>query len=171
MGGQRSINKIYTMTSTDQERLKSLEENLFKVFSLPRDAVTWLLSLYSAFQFFDDLADGDDVPRDVVNEQLFALLIEVPLNPFFDRHKTLLASVVTCQVLKWHGSDARERRGKADAKSYMWRAGYYDIVLFVCQVVHGYQKTVEIADTVMDLYGETYEDYIKEMEGRQCLIQ
>jgi hypothetical protein len=57
-----------------------------------------------------------------------------------------------------------ERAGNADAKSYMWRAGYYDLVLLVIQICHGYEKALLAAPSVMSLYGETLADYLGEFE-------
>jgi hypothetical protein len=65
-------------------------------------------------------------------------------------------------ILKWQASDQAERAGKADAKSFVWRAGYYDVVLMTVALCHGTQRATEAASQVMELYGETLEDYIKE---------
>ena len=62
------------------------------------------------------------------------------------------------QLLKWQASDKAERDGRADAKSFMWRAGYYDLVLFVNLLCNG--PSAPIAP--LSLYGETLADYLKE---------
>jgi hypothetical protein len=46
----------------------------------------------------------------------------------------------------------------------MWRAGYYDLVLLVIQICHGYEKALLAAPSVMSLYGETLADYLGEFE-------
>ncbi len=65
-------------------------------------------------------------------------------------------------VLKWQASDQAERDGKADARSFVWRAGYYDVVLMVVTLCHPAKQAKELSRYVMELYGEKFEDYLKE---------
>lgn len=65
-------------------------------------------------------------------------------------------------ILKWQASDRAEREGHADAMSFVWRAGFYDIVLMVVQLCHGRQVAQSCAHHVMGLYGEKLDDYLKE---------
>ena len=44
----------------------------------------------------------------------------------------------------------------------MWRAGYYDLVLMAVSLVHGAGFATLHGHHVMALYGETFEDYMKE---------
>jgi hypothetical protein len=76
-----------------------------------------------------------------------------------------LSSIVGLNILKWQASDTVERSGNADAKSYVWRAGYYDIVLAVVQLCHGPVFAAQNAHIVLGLYGETYDDYMKEFKN------
>jgi hypothetical protein len=55
-----------------------------------------------------------------------------------------------------------ERAGQADARSYVWRAGYYDLILIVVQLCHGVDVATKLAPIVMQMYGETLADYLKE---------
>jgi hypothetical protein len=65
-------------------------------------------------------------------------------------------------ILKWQASDHVEREGDVDARSFMWRAGYYDIILTVVQLCHGAEVAKESAHMVMRMYGEKLEDYLEE---------
>jgi hypothetical protein len=56
-----------------------------------------------------------------------------------------------------------ERDGQACATSFVWRAGYYDLVLAAVQIEHGSQLAMDIGPVVLKLYGESLEDYMKEM--------
>lgn len=141
-----------------------LEHHLIETLELPGQPVAWLLGMWDAIQFLDDVADGDDVSRDQLDCALNQLLVAMPSNPFFVAHASALLPVVAVQLLKWQASDKAEREGFADARSYMWRAGYYDLVLLVVQICHGYDIAVNMAPVVMGLYGEKLEDYQKEFE-------
>ena len=138
-----------------------LKEALKKL-DLESDAIDWLCSLYKIIQFIDDVQDGDkaDVESGVWNSIVF-----FPTNGFFLRNIQYLSPILSVQILKWMASDEREREGKANAKTYMYRAGFYDVVMEVVLLTHGYKKAKNYAPIVMDTYGETLEDYIEEFKN------
>ncbi len=139
-----------------------LKENLQGVLALPAPAVDWLLMLYGAIQVFDDVADGDPVGREDLNAVIWNSLVGMNQNTFWQANANALAPLVATMILKWQASDQAERSGKADARSFVWRAGYYDVVLMAVALCHGTQKATDAASQVMGLYGETLEDYLKE---------
>lgn len=139
-----------------------LKENLSNCFALPASAVDWLMMLYNAIQVFDDVADGDPVSREDLNATIWNTLVGMNQNPFWQVNSQMLTPIVAGMILKWQGSDQAERAGKADAKSFVWRAGYYDVVLMVVALCHGTQFATDNAHHVMNLYGETLEEYLEE---------
>jgi hypothetical protein len=139
-----------------------LKENLQRVLALPAPATEWLMMLWGAIQVFDDVADGDPVEREDLNAAIWNTLVGMNQNSFWAANSITLAPVVATMILKWQGSDQAERAGNADARSYVWRAGYYDVVMMVVALCHGTKYATDNAHLVMALYGETLEDYIKE---------
>ncbi len=139
-----------------------LKENLQRVLALPAPATEWLMMLWSAIQVFDDVADGDPVEREDLNAAIWNTLVGMNQNSFWAANSITLAPVVATMILKWQGSDQAERDGNADARSYVWRAGYYDVVMMVVALCHGTKYAIDNAHLVMALYGETLEDYMKE---------
>jgi len=139
-----------------------LRENLTKVFMLPDSAVEWLMMVYDAIQVFDDVADGDAVERKDLNATIWNTLVGMPQNAFFIANNHHLVPLLATNILKWQASDTAERNKQADAKSFMWRAGYYDLVLMAVSLVHGAGFATVNAHHVMALYGEKFEDYLKE---------
>lgn len=140
-----------------------LRANMTDVLALPDDAVDWLIDLWRTIQVFDDIADGDHVDRADLDAAIWASLVSMPKNPFYIRNIDWLASSVATQVVKWLASDLAERNGRADARSYTWRAGYYDTVSLVCAMVHGPKS--DIVEAALAMYGETLEDYMKEFKS------
>lgn len=134
----------------------------FQALDLPPEAANWLLDVWQLTQTLDDMADGDPVGRDDLNATIWAALITMPANPFYLANATALQSALASLVLKWQASDDAERQGKADARSYMWRAGYYDLILLVVLLTKGHATAMKDAITVMHLYGETLHEYLKE---------
>ena len=137
--------------------------------NLPENAADWLVMGYEAMQVFDDYADGDEVTRDRLNKTIWDVMISMPLNPFFAANSSSLYPLISATILKWQASDTVERNGEADEVSFVWRAGFYDIVLIVYAIVHGPLKATADAHKVMKMYGEKYPDYIKEV--KPCLTQ
>lgn len=150
------------MTLTAEQ---SLEINLTQGLALPRPAVDWLLDLWRAIQVFDDVADGDPIDRKLLDEAIWATLVDMPGNAFFQAHATHLLPLIATAILKWKASDTAEREGRASEKTFIWRAAYYDIILLAVSLCHGPQTAMARAEAVMDLYGERFEDYRKEMDG------
>lgn len=141
-----------------------LSKNLKDSFAIPDDAREWLLSLWNAIQIFDDMMDGDFPDRDKLTDAVCDTLVNMPSNPFFLSHAATLLPLMATAILKWKAADDAERAGEADETSFVWRAGYYDIVLAVIQLVHGQQVALDVCQQAMKLYGEKYADYQEEFK-------
>ena len=134
----------------------------FQNLGLPPDAAGWLLDIWQLIQAWDDVADEDGIERDRLDRAIWASLVTMPANPFYLANAVTLQAGLALLVLKWQASDDAERAGKADARSFMWRAGYYDLVLLVVLLTKGHATAMKDAMTVMHLYGETLHEYLKE---------
>lgn len=144
---------------------EALRKNFIEALHLPTDAADWLLSIWETIQFFDDVADQDPVSRQQLNKVLWSVLVTAPQNPFYVANAVELSAVLATQILKWQASDQSERAGRADPKAYMWRAGYYDLVLYCVGIVHGHEAATAASEDVLRLYGEDYSKYLKEFEN------
>jgi hypothetical protein len=136
----------------------------FDSLMLPPAAVDWLLMLWQTIQTFDDYADGDHVDRKALDATIWNTLVAMPQNPFFAQHAGVLLPLLSTAVLKWQAADHVERDKQASAQSYMWRAGYYDLVLMAVQLVHGPAAATSVAHKVLGMYGETFDQYMKEFD-------
>lgn len=142
-----------------------LKENLQRVFLLPAPAVEWLVMVYEAIQVFDDIADGDTVERKDLNATIWNTLVGMHQNAFFLANSHYLIPLLATAIMKWQASDHAERNGQADARSFVWRAGYYDLILMAVSITHGPGFANNNAHLVMEFYGEKFEDYMKEFEN------
>lgn len=134
----------------------------FKALELPQTAIDWLLSLWHVTQVFDDFADGDSVTPESLDAALWMALVSMPCNPFFSEHRATLTPLIATSILKWRASDRVEKMGQQDARSFVWRAGFYDIVLMCFQIVKGPAVSIKLAHEVLGLYGEDFAKYLKE---------
>jgi hypothetical protein len=137
-------------------------QEAFDLFELPPDAARWLLDLWHVTQVFDDVADGDPVDRGALDGAIWKGLVGMPANPFFIAHGATLMPVLATAILKWKASDTAEREGKADVKSFVWRAAYYDVVMCVVLLCHGPESAMAMSEGVMALYGEDFAKYREE---------
>jgi len=142
--------------------VESLRSNFETVLGLPKPAVEWLVMLWNVIQVFDDVADGDPVHPQDLNAAIWDTLVAMPTNDFYVRNAHHLSPMVASMILKWHAANDAESNGCADERSYVWRAGYYDVVLMVCNLCYGPAATGRVASQILGLYGEKYEDYKKE---------
>jgi hypothetical protein len=142
--------------------IDDLHHHFSVTLDLPSAAVEWLLDVWRMIQMLDDVADGDPVSRNDLNGVIWASLVTMPANPFFLANAAALQTALAQLVLKWQASDDAERQGQADPRSFVWRAGYYDLVLLVVLLTKGHASAMKDAKTVMHLYGETLHEYLKE---------
>lgn len=134
----------------------------FQTLELPPEAAAWLLDVWRMIQMLDDVADGDPVTRPDLDAVIWSSLISMPANPFYLANFQALQTGLALLVMKWKASDDAERAGQADARSFIWRAGYYDLVLLVVLLTKGHATAMKDAVKVMHLYGETLHEYLKE---------
>ena len=142
-----------------------LEEFFNEVLLLPQEATQWLLDLWDAIQFLDDVADKDEISRDRLNAAMNKLLVQMPANNFYNTYPTQLLNAICVAICKWQASDMLERFNRQDERTYMWRAGYYDIVLSVTILCNGMHNAIQHAPDILCLYGESYQSYLKELSN------
>ena len=140
--------------------IEALEDHFINALDLPQPAADWLLDLWRVIQVFDDIHDGDEVAD--VMPALWAGLVTMPGNPFYQANAAALQAAVATAILKWHAANEAEDAGQADERSYVWRAAYYDVVLLVTLLCHGQADALRLAPVVMMMYGEPFAAYQEE---------
>ena len=140
--------------------IEALEDHFINALDLPQPAADWLLDLWRVIQVFDDIHDGDEVAD--VMPALWAGLVTMPGNPFYQANAATLQAAVATAILKWHAANEAEAAGEADARSFVWRAAYYDVVLLAVLLSHGQAEALRLAPVVMMMYGEPFAAYQEE---------
>lgn len=118
--------------------------------------------VFESIQVLDDVADGDAIERPDLDKAIWHLFVAMPANPFFQANSSALLPALATAICKWKASDDAEKANKPDEKSYMWRAGFYDVLVTVYILCFGRDLALENAGKVLGLYGETFEDYKRE---------
>ena len=138
-----------------------LKSNLEQIGLTP-DAVAFLLGVFGLIQVFDDVADQDPVLRPDLDKAVWFSFVGMAINPFYAANMQALTPVMATQILKWQSADAVERQGIADERSFIWRAGFYDLILTVACLCLGVGRATELGPQIMAMYGETFAEYMKE---------
>lgn len=150
---------------TDAENEKILAKRLSNDAGLSDSAVSWLVSVFRSAQTLDDYADGDPVSRKQLDILIWDCLAGCHMNAFFQRNSAQLLPVLACAILQWKASDTTEREGRADARSFVWRASFYQLALMSMMIEHGPRYAMDNAHIALQMYGETFEEYMKEFNN------
>jgi hypothetical protein len=137
----------------------------FNVLQLPLPAQQWLFDFWDVIQGLDDWRDNDPVDPKEKEKVIYQVMVAMPSNPFFQQYASHLLPIMSNSVLKWIGANKLEDNKEDLNKAYMWRAVYYDLILEVVRLVHGYVDAANVADYVAKMYGESFEDYVKEFRN------
>jgi len=145
-----------------------IRDTLHTVFatrlSLPDDACEYLLAVWDLSQGMDDWVDCTEAPLEDKYRVVWTATCGLPGSPFRMRHAPYLDPLMLNVVMKWRAAENVERQ-KIESLyplSFVWRAGYYDLVLQVVMLVHGAEAAASVAHEVLGIYGEKLEDYMKE---------
>lgn len=139
---------------------------------LSAQALHFLSVVWDICQAADDIHDGDK-PRNV-GAFLENALINLHECVFYRRYRRELTSAIRVALLKWEAANLVEKHGLHDEKSYMWRAGFYDVML-LCYALEAKnmpndERKSDAALYILATYGEKYTNYYKEFsqEGGTC---
>lgn len=129
-----------------------------------REGAAWLALLWDALQGLDDWRDGDPVTSAECERVIHVVLHDLPASPFFRQHAGYLLPHLSALVMKWRGANSIEAAQDEDKypQAFMWRAGFYDVVLMALALCIGSEAAGRQAHLVAAMYGETLEDFTKE---------
>ena len=136
----------------------------FTNLDLPLEAQDFLLLVWEIFQSLDDWRDEEKLSAEEIEEAIYKVLGVLPRHAFFVTHHADLSSALSVAVLKWFAANQMEDAKEVTETSFVWRAGYYDIVLLVVNLVHGYKNARKASAYVAKMYGEEYKDYVEEFK-------
>ena len=132
---------------------------------LPEVASQWLLDVWDVLQGLDDWYDNDEVSNQEKQNVIYKVLVLLPASLFYQQFQSSLAPVMSNLVLKWCASNQMEESGEANEVSYVWRAAYYDLILTVVTLVHGFEDATKVSSYIAKMYGETYQSYLEEFSN------
>lgn len=139
------------------------------------DAISFVHLLFEAFHFWDDLIDRDKVLEDAdIDRNCYAMLVELPLNPFWNAHRQALMPLVITAIHNWKLANGIERNETAsnDEKiiAFVIRSSYMDILVMCCHLIGGFGWANACADRIRAVvHGEGFEGYLENLsKEKEC---
>ena len=141
-------------------RLEGLLPRLQEWLCGDADAVRFACALWEASQEWDDVEDeGAGAHNDVLNWMAF----EQMRDPFLRGNAHILQPALLQFYLDWQAANAFERAGSDLEKAWMLRAGLYRVLHVVAWLIGGHAHAVRVGPEIWRCYGETLDDFKKEM--------
>jgi hypothetical protein len=137
----------------------------FSNLNLPEPAKGFLHLVWDCIQGLDDWVDNTPTDKRSKEIVIYQTLVSLPSNHFYLSNLSSLSPLMSSLVLKWIGANELEDRKEVSECTFVWRAGYYDLVLEVVRIVHGVEASMTVAHYVAQMYGESYNDYVKEFKN------
>jgi hypothetical protein len=113
---------------------------LAKAFRGDADAVNLALTLSRVSHVWDDLIDKDKPVKDEsINRAFYALLVELPSNPFYRKHMETLVPILAMSALNYEIANAFEKTGNREklALAHVLRYSAADIATVIALIIGG----------------------------------
>ena len=155
------------MIFSDEER--QAFDALFEcIYKGDKDAKALSFEILELVHIWDDLYDKDrDVPPEEVNKAFFSAIYGLQSNRMYQACN--LGVHMLNVILRWQDANVLECENKIDDdlnKAYMLRAGVYDLFPVIAYHIHGMEWAQHIGPAVRRFYGETLNEFKKEV--RSC---
>jgi len=126
-------------------------------------AVSFILTFADVCEVFDDLIDKDKpVTDEDLVRTLFAVLVDMPMNPFFAQFRHQLVPVIITGINAWLDANKLESGSDSDKVfAYVLRDWYAELVSFVVYLTRGraYLRSVSMDVRAFFTHHETLEQY------------
>jgi hypothetical protein len=126
-------------------------------------AIEFLNIIWRSMQYLDDKYD-DMATKTSTHLFIKDVFFALQHNQFYIENFKALSSALYVMVAKWEAANFAETSGTHNALSFMWRAGYYDLVLLVYYLCKGYDNGMYAAYNILSMYGESLVDYLEEFK-------
>ena len=130
-------------------------------------ALKFVLDYSDAVELWDDLIDGDkEVDQQQVMRVFTNLLTTMPLNPFFNQHKTVFIPLIQASINAWFDSLNLEKGSDNDkAMAYMLRWYSHEAFIYTIFLTRGYEYMRSVSLEVRRFFTghESLEEYRRKL--------
>jgi hypothetical protein len=145
-----------------QEQAALFQAAFMRWFQGNAAATMLCLDLLEIVHVWDDLIDKDKPVSDGQIDAAFRkLMLDLPMNPFWQAHSGMLIPALQSSWLQWHAANVMERelRPGDKEKAYMLRAAVYQVFHLCAALCGGFEWAKSVGPEIYRLYGETAESY------------
>lgn len=150
------------MTPEHKQAFDSLFDYIYKKDAA---AISISHSLLELCHAWDDIVDGDPITQDQVNSAFSLALFDLPKHPYWFQFGLNVHFLNV--YLRWRDANIIEADPSSTdndlSKTYMLRAGIYDLFVIIAYHLYGDEWAKTIGVTVRKFYGETLAEYVEEM--------
>ncbi|MBO9430627.1 hypothetical protein [Sulfitobacter sp. R18_1] len=158
---------IPTRPAFDTPEWRDIRDGKLREWVGNDQAVGFLLQFFDLCEVIDDLWDGDkEVTKADLTRILFAVMTELPLNPFFANYRNELAAVMITGINAWLDANELEQGSENDKVfSYVLRDWYAELIAFVIYLTRGrdYMRAVSMEVRHFFTHHETLEQYREDL--------
>ncbi len=126
-------------------------------------------SLFRISQTLDDLIDGDKpVPGQAVYRAFWEALIDLPGNPFYRQHESVLRPLMAAALQDWRDSVTLELAGDHHGRTlaFVLRDQLTSLVVQCAGIVGGFDWMQQVSTEIRRHFHEdALEDYLGEFRG------
>lgn len=130
-------------------------------------AIKFVLDYSDAVELWDDLIDQDKpIDQQQVMRVFTNLLTVMPLNPFFNQHKSIFIPLINASINAWFDSLTLEKGSDNDkAMAYMLRWYSHEAFIYTILLTRGYDYMRSVSLDVRRFFTgyESLEDYRRKL--------
>ena len=123
-----------------------------------KDAANLMYNISIMSQIADDFVDRDVPQEDINSEKMLRMLqialINIPLNPFYQKHQSWLIPVISSSLLIWDATNDWKKSDVLESQifSYTYREIGEQILFTVAQCIGGLDHARKVIREVHDYY-------------------
>jgi len=122
------------------------------------------LMFFAACHLWDDLIDKDkDRSDDDINGAFWIILVDIPLNGYYQRNCNLIMPVMQVAILEWLAANKLEK-GKRQDISYTLRCSIVSLIHQASLLCGGAEWADEVGEEIrMKTQSETIDQYMEDL--------
>lgn len=131
-------------------------------------AIAFFLTVADASEFFDDVVDADKpIEEGHAERVLFALLTQLPLNPFFMANVQPLCAIMHTGINAWLDSTDMERTVDEEKRkrAFVLRDWNLELLMYIVTLTRGRQYMRSVSLEIRDFFQhETLAEYMEKLK-------
>jgi len=145
---------------------ENLVKNLSYFLKGNIDAMRLIIDIFDLIHIWDDLVDKDkERSNDEINNAFRIALIDIPLNPFYQRYQGHLIPLIMNCILQWEDANEMEKMGDSDKhQAFMLRASVIQLISYCAFLIGGMEWSRQVGTNIRKMYIEQLDKFMEEMK-------